>query len=107
MLVNFSDIAVVPIFDSVLGERVAAVVTLMSPGAGVTVEELRRFAADRLASFKIPEVLYSADSLPRTDTGKIQKFRLRQEVGGGKLTLLDTEVELPKGIDQAPRVDPA
>jgi fatty-acyl-CoA synthase len=57
------------------GETPCAFVEL-KPGASATAEELVRFCRERLAHFKCPrDVVFVA--LPKTSTGKIQKFRLR------------------------------
>jgi fatty-acyl-CoA synthase len=59
------------------GERVVAVVAL-KPGATLTLEELRAFAAERLAAYKLPKRLEFVAALPRNATGKILKQRLRE-----------------------------
>ncbi|HEY1282146.1 MAG TPA: hypothetical protein VGF22_20865 [Acidimicrobiales bacterium] len=41
---------------------------------------MRAHVADHLAPFKVPEALYVVDELPRTPTGKVQKFQLRQSL---------------------------
>ncbi|GAA0268021.1 AMP-binding protein [Cryptosporangium japonicum] len=55
------------------GEVPVAFVTTRSP---VTEDELRRFARERLAGFKVPKRIVFSD-LPRTSTGKIRKNVLR------------------------------
>jgi acyl-CoA synthetase (AMP-forming)/AMP-acid ligase II len=66
--------------DPVLGERVVAFV-IPAPGcAAPTVDDLRAFAAGRLAAFKVPEEVHVVDELPRTATGKVEKFRLRPQM---------------------------
>jgi O-succinylbenzoic acid--CoA ligase len=52
------------------GEAVTARVVLR-PGAQATGEELRAFAAERLARFKVPKAVEVADVLPRTESGKL------------------------------------
>ena len=47
------------------------------PGATLTEEELREFARGRLAGFKVPKGMTVLPELPKTATGKIQKFVLR------------------------------
>ena len=47
------------------------------PGASVTEEELRRFAREHLAGFKSPKGVTFVEELPKTATGKVQKFVLR------------------------------
>jgi len=43
------------------------------------VEELQEFAKKRLAKFKVPKRIIILDELPKTGTGKIQKFVLREQ----------------------------
>jgi fatty-acyl-CoA synthase len=67
--------AVVAKPDAKWGEVPCAFVEL-KPGASATAEELIAFARARLAGFKTPKAVVFAD-LPKTSTGKIQKFELR------------------------------
>ena len=53
------------------------------PGERVDVGELERFAGERLARFKVPKRIEVVDDLPKTGTGKIQKFVLRERVAAG------------------------
>lgn len=71
------DCAVFGIPDDDLGEVVAAAV---QPGAGRSPrpEEIRAFLAERLARFKVPRRLEIRASLPRDESGKIFKYRLRK-----------------------------
>jgi O-succinylbenzoic acid--CoA ligase len=57
------------------GEAVTARVVLR-PGAQATGEELRAFAAERLARFKVPKAVELADALPRTESGKLLRREL-------------------------------
>jgi len=63
--------------DAQWGERVVAVIAL-KPGATLALEELRAFAAERLAPYKLPKRLEFVSVLPRNATGKILKQRLRE-----------------------------
>ncbi len=58
------------------GEAPHAFVVL-KPGASATAEELREYCRSRLAHFKVPHGFTFVTDLPRTATGKIQKFVLR------------------------------
>jgi fatty-acyl-CoA synthase len=72
--------AVVAKPDDKWGEVPCAFVELKSDAEPVTEEELMAFCRERLARFKSPrEVRFMI--LPKTATGKIQKFRLRELAG--------------------------
>jgi len=61
-------------------EKPAAFVVLREgfhPGPGLE-EELKAFARERLPSFKCPRWVHFANELPRTTTGKLQRYRLRE-----------------------------
>jgi fatty-acyl-CoA synthase len=63
--------------DAQWGERILAVVAL-KPGASLTLDELRAFAATSVAQYKLPKRMEIVPALPRNATGKILKFQLRQ-----------------------------
>jgi fatty-acyl-CoA synthase len=65
------------------GERPMAYVVLRD-GADVTVEELVDHVRARLARFKAPDEVEFVDELPKTSTGKVQKFVLRERVWAGR-----------------------
>ena len=48
------------------------------PGVTLSAEELKAFVKDRLAPYKYPRVIEFVDELPKTATGKIQRFKLRE-----------------------------
>jgi fatty-acyl-CoA synthase len=68
--------AVVGLPDDRWGEAPHAFVVLR-PGATATADELRSFTRDQLAHFKAPRTVTFLSELPKTATGKIQKFVLR------------------------------
>ena len=41
-------------------------------------KELQEFVKQRIAAYKYPRAVEFLDALPRTETGKVQRFRLRQ-----------------------------
>jgi 4-hydroxybenzoate-CoA ligase/benzoate-CoA ligase len=51
---------------------------VLKPGAQASSEELQRFVKERLAPFKYPRWVDFVETLPKTATGKIQRFKLRQ-----------------------------
>jgi fatty-acyl-CoA synthase len=71
-----SEAAVVGMPDEKWGEAPHAFVILKS-GSTATEDELRQFTRDRLAHFKAPHTVTFVSELPKTATGKIQKYVLR------------------------------
>ncbi|KAK1869254.1 hypothetical protein I4F81_011733 [Pyropia yezoensis] len=59
--------------DEKYGEVVAAAVVLLPGADGVTADDIKTFVRGKLASFKVPQTLFIAETLPRTATGKIQR----------------------------------
>ena len=70
------EVAVVGLPDEQWGEAPHAFVVLKA-GVSATEADLREFARDHLAHFKVPKSFHFVDDLPRTATGKIQKYVLR------------------------------
>jgi fatty-acyl-CoA synthase len=68
--------------DERWGEVPKAFVALR-PGASVVERELIDFCRERLAHFKCPKAIEFGE-LPKTSTGKIQKFRLREKEWAGR-----------------------
>jgi fatty-acyl-CoA synthase len=73
---SVQEAAVVGLPDTKWGEAPHAFVVL-KPGATASPDELRTFTRDRLAHFKCPHSVTFVAELPKTATGKIQKFVLR------------------------------
>jgi fatty-acyl-CoA synthase len=74
---DVSEAAVIGVPDERWGEVPVAFVTAR-PGERVDERELQEFARERLARFKVPKRVEVVESLPKTGTGKIQKFVLRE-----------------------------
>jgi len=70
------DCAVFGIPDEEFGESLAAAVELI-PGAQLTANDIRAYLQNRLAKFKVPRRIDFHAALPREDSGKIFKRRLR------------------------------
>ena len=51
---------------------------VLKDGAQATEEDLKAFVKDRLASYKYPRLIEFITELPKTATGKIQRFKLRE-----------------------------
>jgi long-chain acyl-CoA synthetase len=67
--------------DAVYGETVAAFVSLR-PGAKVEESELRDFARQRLADYKVPETVVILPELPKGLTGKVLRRALKEMLTG-------------------------
>ena len=67
---------------AMLGEDVAAAVVLHE-GASADERELRSFAAERLADFKVPRKIVFLDEIPKGATGKLQRIGLAERLGVG------------------------
>jgi acyl-CoA synthetase (AMP-forming)/AMP-acid ligase II len=78
-----AEVAVIGIPNEKWGETVTALVVLR-PGSSVDEGELVEFTRARLAHFKCPTSVEFRDSLVRTATGKLQKFKLRQPYWEGR-----------------------
>jgi len=63
-----------------LGEEVAAAIVLRE-GKAATEKELRAFAAERLADFKVPRKIVFLPEIPKGATGKLQRIGLAQRLG--------------------------
>ena len=79
-----AEAAVLAVPDPVLGERVMAFAVAADPDSPPDVAEVQGFAGERLAHFKIPEDVVFLPVMPRTATGKIEKFRLRSRLTSGE-----------------------
>jgi len=68
------DVSIVGVPDPVLGEVVMAFV-IPKAGASLTAQEIRDFAKDQIANFKIPKYVEIVSEFPLTGSGKVQKFK--------------------------------
>lgn len=72
-----AEVAVVGIPHPKWGEQVTAALILSQT---ISLEKLREFCRERLASYKIPKAFYVVDELPKTSVGKINKQLLREQL---------------------------
>lgn len=70
---------VIGAYDKVYGEEVCACIQLRD-GATMTKNELTDYCKGKIAHFKIPRYVVFVDEYPKTTTGKIQKFRLTEQL---------------------------
>lgn len=71
------EVAVIAVPDEKWGEVPKAIIVLQ-PEARVTEQEMIDYCRNNMAHFKAPKSVEFVDSLPKTATGKLQKYRLRQ-----------------------------
>jgi acyl-CoA synthetase (AMP-forming)/AMP-acid ligase II len=65
-----------------LGEEVAAAVVL-NDGRDADEADIRNFAAEHLAGFKVPRKVLIIDEIPKGATGKLQRIGLAEKLGLG------------------------
>jgi acyl-CoA synthetase len=81
-----AEVSVVAAPDERLGEHAAAVIRLRAGAAAPTLADVREHLTTAgLARQKWPESLYEVRDFPHTASGKVQKFRLRQQIRDGQL----------------------
>jgi acyl-coenzyme A synthetase/AMP-(fatty) acid ligase len=74
-LESVAEVGVVPIPDELLGQSIKAVIVLKR-GERLDALAVKSHCRARLAAYKIPKVVEFASGLPRTASGKLQRFRL-------------------------------
>jgi fatty-acyl-CoA synthase len=72
------DVQVVGVASPKYGEEVGAFV-IRTAGASITEEDVRDFCRGQIASFKVPRYVFFVESYPMTASGKIQKYKLREQ----------------------------
>jgi fatty-acyl-CoA synthase len=79
---QISQVFAIGLPDERWGE-IGCVVVVPAPGAALTEDDVLTLCRAKLARFKVPKrvVFYHADDLPTTPTGKVQKYRLVQQLG--------------------------
>ncbi|CAN5851775.1 AMP-binding protein [soil metagenome] len=75
---DVEDVQVIGVPDARYSEELMAWVKLR-PGASVEPEELREFCRGRIAHFKVPRYVKLVEEFPMTITGKVQKYKMREE----------------------------
>ena len=78
-LPQVADVCVIGLPDEKMGEELCAVVRL-EPGTGLTVIEMRSALLPLIARFMVPRFLAVVDEFPLTPSGKIQRFKLTEEL---------------------------
>jgi fatty-acyl-CoA synthase len=72
------DVSVIGVPDEKYGEELCAWV-ILADGASADEESIRAFCRDRIAHYKVPRYVRFVTEFPMTVTGKVQKFKMREE----------------------------
>ncbi|MCJ2145930.1 AMP-binding protein [Bacillus sp. B19-2] len=75
---NILDVQIVGVPDKTFGEEVSAWIKLKS-GASMTADELKEYCKGKIARYKIPRYIAFVEEFPMTASGKVQKFKLREQ----------------------------
>jgi fatty-acyl-CoA synthase len=75
---DVSDVSVVGVPDERYGEELCAFVVTRR-GASLTEDAVREYCRSRLAHYKVPRYVVFTDGFPMTVTGKVQKFKMRED----------------------------
>ncbi|MGH9244805.1 MAG: AMP-binding protein [Acidimicrobiales bacterium] len=76
------DVQVIGVPDEKYGEEIMAWVKLRGGAEPLTAEGVRQFCHGRIAHYKIPRYVHVTDEFPMTVTGKVQKFKMREDAIG-------------------------
>lgn len=74
-----NDVQVIGVPSEQYGEEVMAVIILKDGYSDVTEEDMRTYAAQSLAKHKVPKYIQFVKEFPQTASGKIQKYKMREE----------------------------
>src|SRR4051794_33351794 len=75
---DVSDVSVVGVPDERFGEELCAFVVARS-GTSPSEDDIRDYCRSRLAHYKVPRYVVFTDGFPMTVTGKVQKFKMRED----------------------------
>jgi acyl-CoA synthetase (AMP-forming)/AMP-acid ligase II len=78
-----AEVAVIAVPDTKWGESVKAIVVL-KPGARADAQSIIDFTRTRIAAYKVPKTVDFVDALPRNETGKLLKRKLREPFWVGR-----------------------
>ena len=73
------DVQVIGVPDAKYGEELMAWVQVRDGAAPLSAEDVREYCRGKIAHFKIPRYVHVTDEFPMTVTGKVQKYKMREE----------------------------
>ncbi|WP_037140324.1 AMP-binding protein [Rhodococcoides fascians] len=82
---DINDVIVIGVPDDYWGEQICAVIKTSNPAARPDLATLKAWCKKRISAHKIPSLWHFADEFPMTPTGKIQKFKVRDQVVDGEI----------------------
>ena len=78
---DVEDVQVIGVPDERYGEELMAWVKVR-PGASIEPDDVRAFCTGRIAHYKVPRYVKFVDEFPMTVTGKVQKYKMREQAVG-------------------------
>ncbi len=90
---GIQDVQVIGIPDEKYGEIVGAFI-ILEEGADICEEDVRDYSLTKIARYKVPKKVFFVDEFPLTASGKIQKFKLREQA----VELLEAEKDAEENI---------
>jgi crotonobetaine/carnitine-CoA ligase len=84
------EVAAIPVASEMTEDDVMVYV-VKKPGAALSHEEVVHFAAAHMSYFMVPRFVEFVDSLPKTATEKLEKYRLKQDAESRRAELWDRE----------------
>ncbi|MDV7241605.1 MULTISPECIES: AMP-binding enzyme [Rhodococcus] len=82
---DVADVIVVGIPDEKWGEQVGAVIRLHEGRERPASDVMKSWCRERISAHKAPSLWFFTDQFPMTPTGKIQKFKLSEQISAGEL----------------------
>ncbi|MET4165745.1 MULTISPECIES: AMP-binding protein [Gordonia] len=82
---DIHDVTVIGVPDDYWGEQIGAVICAADQSARPDPDVLKEWCRERISAHKVPSMWFFADSFPMTPTGKIQKFKIRDQIADGEL----------------------
>ncbi|GAB90663.1 AMP-binding protein [Gordonia rhizosphera] len=92
------DVVVVGVPDDYWGEQIGAVICLHDPSRHIDPDDLKAWCRERISAHKVPSMWFFVDSFPMTPSGKIQKFKIRDQIAAGEIVADKVTSVSPSGV---------
>ncbi|MEV4123790.1 AMP-binding protein [Nocardia sp. NPDC049707] len=90
-----AEVVVVGVPDEKWGEQIGVVLRAEDPDSPPDVAALKAWCRERIAAHKTPSLWYFTTELPMTPSGKIQKFRVQDDIAAGRLIPISSPEKSP------------